>query len=120
MANDRESAQLARAWIQGWIDGKPDDIPLATDFVHTSPYGTVKGREKYLEWVKPMAAENVANLEIIKILGGEGEAVIWFEMTSPGGVVPSCDWVEVENGEITRITSFYDASVLRKADGTLE
>jgi hypothetical protein len=120
MANEKDSAGLARDWIQGWIDGKPDEIPLAADFVHTSPYGTVEGRERYLAWVKPMAAENVANLEIVKVLGGDGEAVIWFEMTSPNGVVPSCDWVEVENGKITQITSFYDASVLRKDDGTLE
>lgn len=105
--------QLARAWIQGWIDGKPDDIPLADDFTHSSPFGVVSGREKYLDWVKPLAAENVVSLKIIKTLAQGDEAVIWFEMESPSGVVPSCDWVRCRNGRIVAIQSFYDASGLR-------
>jgi len=105
--------QLARAWIQGWIDDKPDDIPLADDFTHSSPFGVVSGREKYLDWVKPLAAENVVSLKIIKTLAQGNEAVIWFEMESPNGVVPSCDWVKVRDGKIVAIQSFYDASGLK-------
>lgn len=108
-----EAERLARSWIDGWNAGKPDDIQLAAGFTHSSPFGTVSGREKYLAWVKPLAAQNVTSLKIHKTVGSGNEAAIWFEMMTPNGLVQCCDWVEVSNGEIVAITSFYDASGLR-------
>ena len=113
MAIKNETERLARVWIESWNEGKPDEIPLASDFTHSSPFGLVKGREKYLERVKPMAANNVTSLKIVKTLGGDSEAAIWFEMMTPNGVVQCCDWVQTENEEIVAITSFYDATDLR-------
>ena len=113
MAIENEAERLARAWIDGWIAGKPDEIPLARDFTHSSPFGVVTGREKCLAWVKPLAAKNVTTLEIVKTLSGDGESAIWFEMGTPNGLVQCCDWVQTANEEIVAITSFYDATDLR-------
>lgn len=113
MVAKNEGERLALAWIEGWIAGKPEEIPLAHDFTHSSPYGVVRGRERYLRWITPLAAENVSSLEIIRVLGGDDEAVIWFENLGPKGVVPTCDWVETKNGKIVAVTSFYDATMLR-------
>ncbi len=108
-----EAERLAHAWIDGWNAGNPDEIPLAPDFMHSSPFGVVKGREKYLAWVKPLADKNVTTLTILKTLGGDGESAIWFEMGIPNGLVQCCDWVQTDNSEIVAITSFYDAAGLR-------
>lgn len=113
MSKQNEAESLARAWIDGWNAGTPDEIPLARDFTHSSPFGVVKGREKYLAWVKPLAAKNVTSLKIIKTLGGDDGAAIWFEMQTPNGLAQCCDWVQTKNGEIVAITSFYDATGLR-------
>lgn len=110
---DERRSRAAGARLDRRLAGKPDDIPLARDFTHSSPFGVVEGRGRYLEWVKPLAAENVTALEIVKTLGGEGEAVIWFEMTTPKGRVQCCDWVQSAGGEIVAVTSFYDATGLR-------
>ena len=112
MSEENKSTQLARAWIEGWNAGKPDDIPLAENFTHSSPFGNVTGRQKYLEWVKPLAAKNVASLKIIRIIGGEDEAAIWFEMQTSGGVIRVVDWVKTEGNEISFITSFYDPTTI--------
>jgi len=111
LKNDAE--KLARIWIESWIAGKPDEIPLAKDFTHSSPFGTVSGRKKYLEWVKPLADKNVASLKILKTVGKDNEAAIWFEMKTPNSVVQCCDWVQTKDGEIVSINSFYDATDLR-------
>ena len=113
MAIENEAERLARAWIDGWNAGKPDEIPLARDFTHSSPFGVFEGREKYLEWTKPMAAKNVTSLKIVKTLSGDSESAIWFEMMTPNGLVQCCDWVQTDNEEIVAITSFYDATDLR-------
>lgn len=113
MKKQNQAERLAREWIEGWIAGKPNEIPLAPEFTHSSPFGVVNGRDNYLEWVKPLSAENVTSLKIVKTLGGDDEAVIWFEMMTPTGLVLCCDWVRTEGGEIVAIQSFYDASELR-------
>lgn len=113
MSSHNEAEMLARAWIEGWIAGTPDEIPLVADFTHSSPFGVVKGREKYLEWVKPLSAKNVTSLKIVKTLGREDEAAIWFEMMTPKGLVLCCDWVHTKNSKIVSIQSFYDATDLR-------
>lgn len=108
-----DSAQeLARLWIDCWNKGRPDAIPLADGFTHTSPFGRVEGRDAYLAWVKPLAAENVADLTIRRIMGAGDQAAIHFVMQTPSGPVECCDWVTVKAGEITEIHSFYDASGL--------
>jgi hypothetical protein len=117
MSERCSAEELARAWIDGWNAGKPDDIPLASHFVHTSPFGTVSGREIYLDWVRPLAAKNVTSLEIVRTLAVDNECAIWFEMGTPNGIVQVCDWVQTDGNEIVAITSFYDATELRPDDG---
>ncbi|NNF52110.1 MAG: nuclear transport factor 2 family protein, partial [Gammaproteobacteria bacterium] len=112
MTNFKSAEQLARAWIDGWNAGTPEQIPLSPDFAHTSPFGTVSGRERYLEWVRPLAAKNVTSLKIIRTLSHGDQCAIWFEMGTPNGAVAVCDWVETCDGQVTAITSFYDASHL--------
>lgn len=113
MAAQSNAESLARIWIEHWNEGQPDRIPLAESFKHTSPFGSVAGRKKYLDWVKPLAAKNVTELRILRTVGSANQACIHFEMRTPHGWVPVCDWVVVEGGEITEIHSFYDATGLR-------
>lgn len=113
MSEPNEAEKLGLAWINGWIEGKPDEIPLTDDFTHSSPFGVVSGRQEYLEWVKPLSAQNVMSLTIVKTLGGKDEAAIWFEMRSPKGTTLCCDWLHIRNGKIASIQSFYDPSNVR-------
>ena len=103
-----ESEKLARAWIDGWNAGKPESLPLAENFTHTSPLGVLSGRKKYLDKIIPMAAKNVTTLKIIRMLSREGEAAMIFEMGTPNGPVQVSEWIKTHKGEITEITSFYD------------
>lgn len=113
MSNENSAEQLARAWIQGWIDGDPDSIPLANDFVHTSPFGTIEGRDIYLEKIKPASSANVAKLTILRTMGADDQAVVRFDMETRHGTIPCVDWVTVNGDRITSVHSFYDATQLR-------
>lgn len=113
-SHSNSARRLALTWIEKWNEGDPESIPLAETFVHTSPFGRVEGRERYLSWVKPLAEKNVTTLRVLRTLGGPDQAVIHFEMETPNGIVPVCDWVTVSGNEITEIHSFYDATELRE------
>lgn len=110
------AAELATGWIEAWIRTDMEWLRqrLAPDFVHTSPFGRLEGRDHYLETVEPMARKSVQELKIIEVIADEKQAAVWFENRTPKGVIPSCDWVRVENGLIKKIRSFYDSTKVRE------
>jgi len=115
MAKD-ETAELAVGWIEAWV--KMDLAwlrrHLSPTFVHTSPFGRLEGRDFYLDTVEPMARKSVQSLEIKHVVVGDNQAAVWFENKTPKGVIPSCDWVRVEDGMIASIQSFYDSALVRE------
>jgi len=116
MAMNEDSAKLATGWIEAWIRMDMEWLRehLAPDFVHTSPFGCLEGRDHYLETVEPMARKSVQELEIKDVIASGSQAAIWFENRTPRGAIPSCDWVRVENGKIKAIQSFYDSTKVRE------
>lgn len=103
--------EQARNWILVWNDGDPRSLPLAEDFVHTSPYGTIRGRETYLDTVIPQAAESVVTLTVDDVVVAGTRAVVRYRMEGRGGSVnPGCDWLEFVDDRLARVWSYYDRS----------
>ena len=109
----RDAVTLAEIWIEYWNEGTPRALPLSNQFVHVSPFGRIEGRQRYLDTVIPMSNHKVSRLNVNRVIGSSNQAVIWFDMHTPRGVTPVCDWVIVENDEIVEIHSFYDPSNVR-------
>ncbi len=116
MTTSERSAELARGWIEAWIRMDMEWLRerLAPDFVHTSPFGRLEGRDPYLQTVEPMARKSVQELVIRDVIASGNQAAIWFENRTPKGVVDSCDWVRIENDRIQEIRSFYDSAAVRE------
>lgn len=117
MTTTERTAELARGWIEAWIRMDLDWLRerLATDFVHTSPFGRLEGRDAYLETVEPMARASVMSLVILDVIADGDRAVVRFENRTPHGVVETCDWVRVEDDRLQEIRSFYDPTPIRDA-----
>ncbi len=115
MTTSERSAELARGWIEAWIRMDMEWLRerLAPDFVHTSPFGRLEGRDPYLATVEPMARKSVQELVIRDVIASGNQAAIWFENRTSNGVVQSCDWVRVENDRIEEVRSFYDSAAVR-------
>lgn len=116
MASTKRSRELATGWIEAWIRMDMDWLRrnLAEDFVHVSPFGRLEGRDHYLATIEPLARKSVRELVIKEVIADEGRAVIRFENHTPEGIVPSCDWVRIEDDEIAAIQSFYDSTPVRR------
>lgn len=116
MSINERSAELAAGWIEAWMRMDLEWLKerLAPDFVHTSPFGRLKGRDTYLETVAPMARKSVQKLTIKNLISSGNQAAVWFENQTPRGTIPSCDWILVEDGLIKEIQSFYDSSKVRE------
>jgi ketosteroid isomerase-like protein len=107
--NEREVDGLTRQWILVWNDGDPATLPLAPDFQHTSPYGHIEGRERYLDWVLPLATKNVAKLTIEDVLVSGNQSVVRYQnRLASGETMRACDWLTFSNGELTQVRSYYE------------
>lgn len=115
MATQAGSAALAVGWIEAWVrmDIKWLRERLAPDFVHSSPFGRLEGRDSYLATVEPLARKSVRKLKIRDVIASGNQAAVWFENWTPDGEVPSCDWLRVEGDLIKEIQSFYDSAKVR-------
>jgi hypothetical protein len=45
------SKNMAEAWFDAFRRKERSDLELADDFVHSSPYGDIEGRQAYLDLV---------------------------------------------------------------------
>lgn len=110
------TAELARGWIEAWVRMDMEWLRerLAPDFVHTSPFGRLEGRDSYLATVEPMARKSVRELVVKDVIASSDQAAVWFENRTPKGVVDSCDWIRVEGDVIQEIRSFYDSARIRE------
>lgn len=116
MNTNEHGRELATGWIVAWIEMDLDWLHdhLTEDFVHRSPFGSLAGRDHYLETVVPMAQKSVQKLVIKRVLAEQDQAVIWFENHTPAGVTESCDWLFIKGDRIAAIQSFYDSSAVRQ------
>ena len=116
MTKKERSAELAVLWIEAWIRMDMEWLRqhLAPDFVHVSPFGRFEDRESYLSAVEPMARKSVVELKVKDVISSGDQAAVRFENRTAKGVVESCDWVRVENDQITEIRSFYDSVLIRE------
>lgn len=46
------SKSLIQEWFQCWRSGNFYNIPVTENFQHTSPFGTIEGKENYLKLVE--------------------------------------------------------------------
>lgn len=43
---------LIHDWFQKWKTGDFSQLPISEDFIHTSPFGTINGKQEYLNLVR--------------------------------------------------------------------
>lgn len=42
---------LVKCWFEKWKEGDFYNLPVTDDFKHTSPFGTIHGKDKYVDLV---------------------------------------------------------------------
>ena len=43
---------LVKVWFEKWDNGDYLNLPISENFKHTSPFGTIEGKQTYLDLVK--------------------------------------------------------------------
>lgn len=98
------SRNLVDAWFEAFGEKDISKLELAEDFVHTSPFGEIKGRQVYLDLVRENSEAFFS--PTIKILDvfecGDKFAVRYLVDENP-----ACDCIYIQDGQISKIFSYY-------------
>lgn len=100
---------MTRKTAVAWLDAfRKKDISileenLAEDFVHTSPFGEIKGKKAYLEQVRKQPEAFFDNdLKLIDALGSDDKFAVRYEVDG----TPACDCIYISDGKISRVHAY--------------
>lgn len=107
----KPKSPIVEQWFECWRSGDTDNLPIADDFTHTSPFGTIEGKERYLEIVAKNKQDFLGNtLTVIKQINEGDNVCVQFEQSNKntGLEMTVCEWYELEGNIIKSIRSFYN------------
>ncbi|MBT8234927.1 MAG: nuclear transport factor 2 family protein [Bacteroidia bacterium] len=108
--------ELVTAWFELWTTGNFEELPLAENFTHTSPYGIVNGRENYMNLARTNKEAFTGNtFDIHETLFDGNRGCIRYTMKSPTGTLEVSEWIHESNGMISKIIAYYNLQEERAA-----
>lgn len=104
-----KAEQLIKRWFALWAEGKYEQLPITSAFEHTSPFGTIDGREAYLGLVEQNKDKFLGySFEIHDSLYGDEHACVRYTARQGEDFrLDVSEWYYIENGLIDRVVAYY-------------
>jgi len=109
MAHD-DAARAAATYFDAWLAGDFDRLRsvLADDVDFTGPMGHVTGGDDCLRGLQGLA-QIMTGIEVRKVFSAGSDVLTWYDMaTKVADPVPVANWMQVQDGKITRIRVAFD------------
>lgn len=104
-----ESRELVKKWFLSWETGNYKGIPVADHFKHTSPYGTILGKEPYVKVVEANKNKFLGNhIELHDEIYSQNKACVRYTITKGDFTMEVCEWFYVGEHRIQQIVSYYN------------
>jgi hypothetical protein len=104
-------APVAR-WFSCWNSGEIDDLPITDDFCHTSPFGTIETKVRYMEIVNKNRESFLGNkLSVLDQIVEGNNVCVQFQQTREDDTefrMTVCEWYVLDGDRIREIKSFYN------------
>lgn len=111
----KDPKDLVKQWFGKWTNGDYLNLPLSEHFKHTSPFGTINGKQAYLDIVRENEDKFLGQtFEIHDEIYHENLACVRY--TAKQGTDFSLDvseWFYITNGLISEIISYYHIGEIR-------
>jgi hypothetical protein len=110
MTHDDSAATAAATYFDAWLAGDFARLRsvLSDDVDFAGPLGQVKGGDGCLRGLEGLA-KIMTDIEIRKVFVAGSDVLTWYDMaTTVADPVPVANWMQVEDGKITRIRVAFD------------
>lgn len=104
-----ETEKLARLWFRKWETGEFLELPITDNFTHTSPYGTIEGKQAYLDLVQANRDKFLGhNFRIHDLICDAQKTCIRYTAIKADFRLEVTEWHYVQNGLINEIVAYYN------------
>jgi len=106
--------KLVKKWFGKWEEGDFYNLPITENFKHTSPFGTINGREEYINLVeankdKFLGYRFVIQDEIYNI----DKACVRYNAIQRDFKLDVSEWYFISNNLIEEIVAYYHIGEIR-------
>ena len=103
------SETTSKKWFNDWAKGDFTQLPITADFSHTSPYGTIEGKEDYLRLVDANKDKFLGHKFVIHdAMYSEGKACIRYSALKEDFRLEVSEWHYIKNDLIYKIEAYYN------------
>ena len=106
--------QLVKDWFSKWDEGDFMNLPVAERFKHTSPFGTIDGKEAYLDLVQANKDKFLGyRFELHDEIYEKDRACVRYTATQGDFRLDVSEWYYPEDGLIGEIIAYYHIGEIR-------
>lgn len=103
------SETTSNKWFDIWTKGNFMQLPISNDFTHTSPYGTIEGKEAYLQLVDANKDKFLGHRFVIHdAIYDEGKACVRYSALKEDFRLEVSEWHYIKNDLIYKIVAYYN------------
>ena len=100
--------ELVNTWFKKWEVGDFHNIPVTEDFKHTSPFGTIEGKKKYLELVETNKDKFLnQSFEIHHQIYEQDCGCVRYTANQGDFTLEVSEWYFLKDGLIAEIIAYY-------------
>lgn len=107
--------KLVRNWFEKWEAGDFLNLPVTDDFKHTSPFGTIDGKEAYFNLVEANRDKFLGyHFEIEDELYDELKACVRYVAIQGDFRLAVSEWYVLKDDHIKEIIAYYHIGEIRE------
>ena len=110
-----DSKDLVKRWFEKWNKGDYLNLPISENFKHISPFGTINGKQKYLELVKENEDKFLGQtFEIQDALYDRDKACVRYTAKQGSDFsLEVSEWYYIKDNLIEKIVAYYHIGEIR-------
>ncbi|MBT8274208.1 MAG: nuclear transport factor 2 family protein [Bacteroidia bacterium] len=101
--------QLVERWFVAWESGDYYNLPITDNFKHTSPYGTIDGKDNYIALVAANKDKFLGyRFQIHDTIYSENKASVQYTAIQGDFKLDVSEWYYPKEGLIEKIVAYYN------------
>ena len=105
---------LVKKWFEKWEKGDFLDLPVSKNFKHTSPFGTIDGKQNYIRMVEGNKGKFLGyRFEIHDEMYGHNKACVRYTAIQGDFTLDVSEWYYFKEDKIREIVAYYHIGEIR-------
>lgn len=107
--------ELVKKWFEKWEEGDFHELPISENFKHTSPFGTIDGKEKYIKLVEANKDKFLGHrFEIHDEIYDGDKGCVRYTAVQGDFTLDVSEWYFAKNDLIEEIVAYYHIGEIRE------